>query len=132
MTARVSAVPDLAGIDADTRAAILVEALPYIQAFAGKTVVIKLGGSTMDDPALALSFAADIVLLRAVGIRPVVVHGGGPQIGQMMERLGKAPEFRDGLRVTDRETLDIARMVLGGRVNRDIVSAINRHDHLRP
>ena len=119
--------PDLSAIDAPTRAAILVEALPYIQAFAGRTVVVKFGGSAMGDPELLESFAADVVLLRAVGIRPVVVHGGGPQIGALLARLGKETEFRDGLRVTDDETLDVARMVLGGRINRDIVSAINRH-----
>lgn len=119
--------PDLEGIDAATRAAILVEALPYIQAFAGRTVVVKLGGSAMGDPELTRSFATDVVLLRAVGLKPVVVHGGGPQIGEMLARLGKATEFRDGLRVTDAETLDIARMVLGGRIGRDIVSSINRH-----
>ncbi|MCU1455650.1 MAG: Acetylglutamate kinase [Acidimicrobiales bacterium] len=121
---------DLSDVDAPTRAAILVEALPYIRKFVGRTVVVKFGGSAMADAALSHSFAADIVLLHAVGIRTVVVHGGGPQIGQLMEQMGKAPEFRDGLRVTDAETLDIARMVLGGRVNREIVSAINRHDHL--
>jgi len=118
---------DLTGIDAATRAAILVEALPYIQAFAGRIVVIKFGGSAMGDPDLAASFAADVVLLRAIGLKPVVVHGGGPQIGELLARLGKETEFRDGLRVTDAETLDIARMVLGGRIGRDIVSAINRH-----
>jgi len=119
---------DLSGIDAETRAAILVEALPYIQAFAGATVVVKLGGHAMIDEALAQSFAADIVLLRAVGVEPVVVHGGGPQIGALMARLGMEPQFRDGLRVTDADTLEVARMVLGGKVNRDVVSAINRHD----
>jgi len=96
---------DLSGIDAETRAAILVEALPYIQAFAGATVVVKLGGNAMIDDALAQSFAADIVLLRAVGVQPVVVHGGGPQIGELMARLGMEPRFRDGLRVTDAATL---------------------------
>ena len=121
---------DLSDIDAAQRAAILVEALPYIQEFAGRIVVVKLGGHAMVDDDLAESFAADIVLLRAVGLRPVVVHGGGPQIGDMMTRLGKEPAFVDGLRVTDAETLDIARMVLGGRVSRDVVGAINRHDHL--
>ena len=119
---------DLSGIDAETRAAILVEALPYIQAFAGAIVVVKLGGHAMVDDALAQSFAADIVLLRAVGVQPVVVHGGGPQIGELMARLGMEPRFRDGLRVTDAATLEVARMVLGGKVNRDVVSAINRHD----
>src|SRR5688500_310406 len=96
---------DLAGIDAATRAEILVEALPYIQAFAGRIVVVKLGGSALVDPELARTFAADVVLLRAVGLKPVVVHGGGPQIGAHLARLGKDTEFRDGLRVTDAETL---------------------------
>ena len=120
----------LDGIDAATRAAVLVEALPYIQAFAAKRVVVKFGGSAMTDPALALSFAADIALLRAIGFQPVVVHGGGPQIGELLGRLGKQTEFRDGLRVTDAETLDVARMVLAGRVGADIVSAINGHDQV--
>ncbi|CAN5487802.1 MAG: acetylglutamate kinase [Iamia sp.] len=117
----------IAGVDAATRASILVEALPYIQAFAGRTVVIKLGGSAMGDPDLAASFASDVVLLRAVGLKPVVVHGGGPQIGEMLSRLDMETEFRDGLRVTDAATLEVARMVLGGQVGRDIVSSINRH-----
>ncbi len=117
-------------VEARLRADVLVEALPYIRRFTGKRVVVKLGGNAMSDPGLALQFAADVVLMRSVGIQPVVVHGGGPQIGELMTRLGKEPEFRDGLRVTDAETLDIARMVLGGRVNREIVSAINAHDHL--
>jgi acetylglutamate kinase len=120
----------LAAVDASTRAAILVEALPYIQAFAGKTVVVKFGGNAMVDDALAHSFAADVVLLRAVGLKPVVVHGGGPQIGELLGRLGKETEFRDGLRVTDAETLDVARMVLTGQVNADIVSAINQRDQV--
>ena len=106
---------------------MLVEALPYIQEFAGRTVVVKFGGNAMVDPALSHQFAADIVLLRAVGIKPVVVHGGGPQIGRLLARLGKETEFRDGLRVTDEETLDVARMVLTGRVGADIVGAINAH-----
>jgi acetylglutamate kinase len=119
-----------ASIDAPTRASILVEALPYIQAFAGKTVVVKFGGNAMVDDELAHSFAADVVLLRAVGLKPVVVHGGGPQIGDLLARLGKQSEFRDGLRVTDAETLDVARMVLTGRVNADIVSAINQRERV--
>jgi len=106
---------------------VLAEALPYIRRFSDKVVVVKFGGAAMDDPAQAVLFAQDIVLMRSVGMRPVVVHGGGPQIGQLMTRLGKEPEFRDGLRVTDADTLDIARMVLVGKVNRDIVSAINVH-----
>jgi acetylglutamate kinase len=112
------------------KAAVLSEALPYIRRFWGQVVVVKYGGSAMEDPALARSFANDIVLMRSVGMRPVVVHGGGPQIGSLMERLGKQPEFRDGLRVTDADTLDIARMVLVGKVNRDIVANINVHDPL--
>ena len=112
-------------LSATTKAEILLEALPWIQQFRDKVVVVKYGGNAMVDPALAVAFAQDIVLMRAVGMRPVVVHGGGPQIGELMDRLGKKPEFRDGLRVTDAETLDIARMVLVGKVNRDIVSAIN-------
>jgi acetylglutamate kinase len=112
------------------KAAVLAEALPYIRRFWGKVVVVKYGGNAIgDDTSLAL-FAEDVVLMRSVGMRPVVVHGGGPQIGDLMERLGKVPEFRDGLRVTDAETLDIARMVLVGKVNRDIVSAINVHGAL--
>ncbi len=108
----------------EATAAVLTQALPYIQRFSGATVVVKYGGSAMDRDHLA-GFAADVVLMHSVGIRPVVVHGGGPQIGEMMGRLGLEPRFVDGLRVTDAETLDIARMVLVGRVNRDIVSAIN-------
>jgi len=112
---------------ATERAGVLIEALPYIRRFWGATIVVKYGGNAMVDPDLAARFAEDIVLLQAVGIRPVVVHGGGPQIGDLMARLGKESEFRDGLRVTDAETLDIARMVLVGKVNRDIVSSINVH-----
>jgi len=121
---------DLAGVDAATRAAVLVEALPYIQAFADKIVVVKLGGNAMTDEALSRSFAADIVLLRAIGVRPVVVHGGGPQIGEVLAQLGMETEFRDGLRVTDADTLAVARMVLAGRVGADIVAAINTHDRV--
>ena len=112
------------------RAAVLVEALPYIQRFAGQVVVVKYGGNALagasDDDALAL-FAQDLVLMRAVGMRPVVVHGGGPQISDLMTRLGKTTEFRNGLRVTDAETVDIARMVLIGQVNPQLVSALNVH-----
>jgi acetylglutamate kinase len=115
---------------AEERAAVLVEALPYIQRFRGRVVVVKFGGNAMVDPALAASFAEDVVLMRSVGLRPVVVHGGGPQISALMERLGMVPEFRDGQRVTDAETVDIARMVLVGKVNREIVSAINVHGPL--
>ena len=112
------------------RAAILVEALPYIRRFAGRTIVVKYGGNalagTSGDDALSV-FATDIVMMRLVGMRPVVVHGGGPQISELMGRLGKTAEFKDGLRVTDAETVDIARMVLIGQVNPQIVSAINVH-----
>jgi acetylglutamate kinase len=115
------------------KAAILVEALPYILRFWGKVVVVKYGGNVRsdqtDDAALS-QFAEDVVLMRSVGMLPVVVHGGGPQIGSLMARLGKVPEFRDGQRVTDAETLEIARMVLVGKVNREIVSAINVHGAL--
>ena len=110
---------------ATEKAAVLAEALPYIRRFWGKVVVVKCGGSAMEDPALASLFAQDVVLMRSVGMRPVVVHGGGPQIGALMARLGMVPEFRDGFRVTDADTLDVARMVLVGKVNRDIVSAVN-------
>ncbi|MGK2949699.1 MAG: acetylglutamate kinase [Acidimicrobiales bacterium] len=116
--------------EAQGRAAVLIEALPYIQRFRGAIVVVKLGGNAMVDAALADTFAEDIVLMRSVGLRPVVVHGGGPQISALMERLGMVPEFRDGHRVTDAETIDIARMVLVGKVNREIVGAINVHGPL--
>ena len=109
----------------DRRARALVEALPYIRRFRGAVVVVKYGGHAMTDPAMAASFARDIVLVRSVGLHPVVVHGGAPQIGEHLARLGKQSEFRDGLRVTDAETLDVARMVLVGKVGRDIVNAIN-------
>jgi acetylglutamate kinase len=117
-------------IDPSSRADVLVEALPYIRRFAGKVVVVKYGGNALagasESDALAL-FAQDIVLMRLVGLRPVVVHGGGPQISDLMKRLGKTTEFRNGLRVTDAETVDIARMVLIGQVNPQIVAAINVH-----
>jgi acetylglutamate kinase len=113
--------------DAGVKAHILAEALPYIREFSGKTVVIKYGGSAMEDPALADLFAQDVVLMRLVGMNPVVVHGGGPQISDLMRRLGKEPEFVDGLRVTDAETVDIVRMALVGKVNREIVASVNQH-----
>jgi acetylglutamate kinase len=113
--------------DAHAKAVILAEALPYIREFAGRTVVIKYGGHAMENPDLAALFAQDVVLMRLVGMNPVVVHGGGPQISDLMRRLGKEPEFVDGLRVTDAETVDIVRMALVGKVNREVVSALNRH-----
>lgn len=121
---------DVRARDAHAKAAVLAEALPYIREFAGTTVVIKYGGHAMDDPALADLFAQDVVLMRLVGINPVVVHGGGPQISELMRRLGKEPEFVDGLRVTDAETVDIVRMALVGKVNREVVAAVNRHGSL--
>ena len=113
--------------DAGAKANVLAEALPYIREFSGKTVVIKYGGNAMEDPDLAHLFAQDVVLMRLVGMNPVVVHGGGPQISDLMRRLGKEPEFVDGLRVTDAETVDIVRMALVGKVNREIVASLNRH-----
>lgn len=112
-------------MDAAEKAGVLADALPYIQRFWGKVVVIKYGGNAIGDSETVQRFAEDIVLMRSVGMRPVVVHGGGPQISDLMSRLGKEPEFVDGRRVTDAETLDIARMVLVGKVNRDLVTAIN-------
>ena len=109
------------------KAGVLVEALPYIRRFWGQVVVVKYGGNAIGDSTSLEVFAQDVVLMRSVGMRPVIVHGGGPQIGDLMRRLGKEPTFVDGLRVTDAETLEIARMVLVGKVNRDIVSAINVH-----
>jgi acetylglutamate kinase len=106
---------------------VLTEAMPYIQRFGGKTVVIKYGGNAMVDEELKNSFARDIVLMKLVGINPVVVHGGGPQIGRLLDRLGKESEFVQGMRVTDAETMDVVEMVLGGLVNKEIVNLINRH-----
>jgi len=129
-----SATGDLSAAD---KAAVLIEALPYLRRFAGSVVVVKYGGNAMPaggegaagSAELAL-FAEDVVLLHSVGLQVVVVHGGGPQIGALMARLGKVPEFVDGLRVTDADTLDIVRMVLVGKVNRDIVGAVNVHGSL--
>ncbi len=109
------------------KANILIEALPYIKKFSGKTIVIKYGGSAMTDEGLKEKFALDVVLMKYVGINPVIVHGGGPQIGKTMERLGKKPVFIHGQRVTDKETMDIVEMVLGSKINKDIVSFINKH-----
>ena len=107
-------------------ARVLADALPYIQHFHDKTIVIKYGGAAMVDEALQSSFAKDVVLMKLVGMNPVVVHGGGPQIGDVLARIGKETEFVDGMRVTDRETMDIVEMVLGGSVNKQIVSLINQ------
>ena len=106
---------------------ILVEALPYIQVLDQKTVVIKFGGNAMVDEALKSSFAQDIVLLKQVGVNPVIVHGGGPQIGKLLEQIGKKSRFIEGMRVTDNETMDVVEMVLGGQVNKQIVALINQH-----
>jgi len=106
---------------------VLTEALPYIQRFTGKTIVVKFGGNAMVDRELHESFARDIVLMKLVGMNPVVVHGGGPQIGALLEQLNISTEFVDGMRVTDARTMDVVEMVLGGSVNKDIVSSINRN-----
>jgi len=106
-------------------ARVLNEALPYIRRFSGRTVVIKYGGNAMTEEALKRGFARDVVLMRLVGIQPVIVHGGGPQIGRLLERIGKESAFVEGMRVTDRETMDVVEMVLGGQVNKEIVQLIN-------
>ncbi len=108
-------------------AEVLTEALPYIKRFSGKTIVIKYGGNAMFNNQLKSCFARDVVLMKLVGMNPVLVHGGGPQIGKLLEKLGKKTEFIDGMRVTDNETMDIVEMVLGGLVNKEIVNLINRH-----
>ncbi len=112
---------------ATTIAHVLSEALPYIRKFQGKTIVIKYGGNAMIDNDLKASFARDIVLLKLVGLNPVVVHGGGPQIGHLLERIGKESSFIGGMRVTDKETMDVVEMVLGGQVNKEIVALLNSH-----
>jgi acetylglutamate kinase len=114
--------PAVASVD---KAAILAEALPYIQRFHGKVVVVKYGGNAMTEPKLKASFAHDVVLLKLVGLNPVVVHGGGPQIEQMLQKVGKKGEFVQGMRVTDAETMEIVEMVLAGQVNKEIVELIN-------
>jgi acetylglutamate kinase len=108
------------------KAEVLIEALPYMRRFFGKTIVVKYGGSAMSDDALRASFAVDVVLLKHIGLRPVIVHGGGPQIGRILDRLGKVSTFVDGLRVTDDETMEVVEMVLGGKVNREIVALIQQ------
>ncbi len=114
--------------DSATIARVLTEALPYIQRFRGKTIVIKYGGNAMADEQLKNRFARDVVLMKLVGMNPVVVHGGGPQIGELLDKLGKKTEFVNGMRVTDSETMDVVEMVLGGLVNKEIVNLINSHD----
>jgi len=111
----------------DITAQVLTEALPYIRKFSGKTIVIKYGGNAMIDDKLKTSFAKNIVLMKLVGINPVVVHGGGPQIGELLRKIGKESHFIDGMRVTDSETMDVVEMVLGGLVNKDIVNLINQN-----
>ena len=117
----------LTGNTAAEKAKILAEALPYIRRFHGKTIVIKYGGNAMTDDKLKNGFAHDVVLLKLVGINPVVVHGGGPQIDDLLKQLGKKGEFVQGMRVTDAETMDVVEMVLGGQVNAEIVNLINQH-----
>ena len=112
---------------ARTIARILTESLPYIRKFAGNTVVVKYGGNAMVDEALKQSFATDVVLMKLVGIHPVIVHGGGPQIGKLLEQLNIESRFVDGLRVTDSRTMDVVEMVLGGQVNKEIVSLLNQN-----
>jgi acetylglutamate kinase len=116
----------LSATTAASKAKTLAEALPYIQRFHGKTIVVKYGGNAMTDPALKEGFARDVVLLKVVGMNPVIVHGGGPQIDDLLKRVGKKGEFIQGMRVTDAETMDVVEMVLGGQVNKDIVNLINR------
>src|SRR6266481_4289975 len=113
--------------DASAKAATLIEALPWLDRFHGQTVVIKYGGHAMTDGALRAAFAQDVVFLRYAGLRPIVVHGGGPQINAQLDRLGISTSFRDGLRVTTSEAMDVVRMVLTGQVNRDVVGMINAH-----
>ena len=113
--------------EADTIARVLTEALPYIRRFSGKTMVIKYGGNAMVDERLKHDFARDVVLMKLVGMNPIVVHGGGPRISELLKRIGKESQFIDGMRVTDSETMDVVEMVLGGLINKEIVNMINRH-----
>ncbi|MFW2440980.1 MAG: acetylglutamate kinase [Arenicellales bacterium] len=117
----------VSNISAQQRAGILAEALPYLKRFRKKTIVVKYGGNAMVDESLKEGFARDIVLMKLVGINPVIVHGGGPQINQLLEKIGKESQFVKGMRVTDRETMDVVEMVLGGLVNKEIVTLLNRH-----
>lgn len=124
---RVQETMNLNKKQAQNIASVLAEALPYIQRFAGKTIVVKYGGNAMTEEKLKKGFARDIVLMKLVGMNPVVVHGGGPQIGNLLERIGKQSEFIQGMRVTDSETMDVVEMVLGGLVNKEIVNLIHQH-----
>ena len=124
---RVQSSMNLNKAQAQNIASVLAEALPYIQRFAGKTIVVKYGGNAMIDEKLKEGFARDIVLMKLVGMNPIVVHGGGPQIGNLLARIGKQSEFVQGMRVTDTETMDIVEMVLGGQVNKEIVNLIHQH-----
>lgn len=117
----------IANLDALDKARVLMEALPYIKRYHGQTLVVKYGGAAMTEPALRESFADDVALLRLVGLNPVIVHGGGPQVSTFTRALGREPVFVDGLRVTTQEDLDVVRMVLAGSVNKDVVRLINRH-----
>ena len=117
---------EAASVPAADKARVLAEALPYIQRFHGKTIVVKYGGNAMTDEDLKAKFARDVVLLKVVGMNPVVVHGGGPQIENVLSRLGKKGEFVQGMRVTDAETMDVVEMVLGGQVNKEVVELINQ------
>src|SRR5687767_964020 len=122
MAASNPAAPPL---ESHVKARILAEALPYIQRFHGRTIVVKYGGNAMTDVRLKESFARDVVLLKLVGMNPVIVHGGGPQIDDLLKRVGKKGEFVQGMRVTDAETMDVVEMVLGGQVNKEVVELIN-------
>lgn len=124
---RVQNTMNLNKDQAQNIATVLSEALPYIQRFAGKTIVVKYGGNAMTEPHLKNGFARDIVLMKLVGMNPVVIHGGGPQIGKLLEKVGKESHFIQGMRVTDEETMDIVEMVLGGSVNKEIVNLIHQH-----
>src|SRR5215469_16274742 len=127
MTTGTQSAAASAGQDAIAKAATLIEALPWLNRFHGQTVVIKYGGHAMADQALRAGFAQDVLFLRYAGLRPVVVHGGGPQITEQLERLGLESAFTAGLRVTTPEAMEVVRMVLTGRVNRDVIGLINRH-----
>lgn len=125
---RVQTTMNLNKEQAQNIASVLAESLPYIQRFAGKTIVVKYGGNAMTEESLKNGFARDIVLMKQVGMNPVVVHGGGPQIGKLLDKVGKESEFIQGMRVTDTETMDIVEMVLGGLVNKEIVNLIHQHN----